>query len=67
MQSIPDQIAVMESRLKNEARTVGDFCQFCGIAHSTWTRWKAERTTPNMRTWQGVVSQLEPFLAEKAA
>jgi len=34
-------------------------CAEAGIATSTWTRWKAGLTEPNLRTWRQVEAALD--------
>lgn len=38
-----------------------------GIAPSTWTRWKSEKTAPNMQTWKRVLKAFEDIVTSEAA
>jgi hypothetical protein len=53
--NIQQEIADIEQRLADAGESVGEYCKRAGINRSTWTRWKAGATAPNMRSWQRVI------------
>lgn len=50
------EIANIERRLGGQGVTVKRLCDAAGIDQSTWSRWKAGSTNPNMATWMRVLS-----------
>lgn len=60
---IPEHIAQIERRLERAGKTVGDMCDGAEIARSTWTRWKAGKTEPNLRTWNRLLDVVSEFEA----
>jgi predicted transcriptional regulator len=54
-----DAITNAENELARLGYSRRRLCQDAGVAPSTWTRWKAGLTEPNMRTWRRVEQALE--------
>ena len=52
---IPSEIEAMERGLSDRGLTAKALCEASGINQSTWTRWKAGQTAPNLATWQRVL------------
>lgn len=53
-----EAIADVENELARLGCSRRAFCAEAGIAASTWTRWKAGLTEPNLRTWRQVEQTL---------
>lgn len=48
-------------RLAGEARmSMAEVCRRAGIAQSTFTRWKANRTEPSIGVYRRIVAALRP-------
>jgi transcriptional regulator with XRE-family HTH domain len=45
-----DTMAEIETRLSAAGLAVAEACAEAGVAYSTWTRWRAGRVLPNVRT-----------------
>jgi hypothetical protein len=54
----PDEIETIEAALGDCGVSVRQFCETAGISRATWQRWKARKTTPNMRSWRRVLGEL---------
>lgn len=48
---VQGDIDAMERALAERALTVRALCDLAEVNPSTWTRWKAGLTAPNMATW----------------
>lgn len=57
------EIAGIEQDLSRAGKTVKDLCAAAGVNRSTWTRWKAGATEPNMATWRKVQAELQALVA----
>ena len=65
--SVPSQIQFIEKALADAGLSVRALCAHAGINQSTWTRWKAGSTTPNMSTWSRVEEAFERMANERGA
>lgn len=63
MVNIQSEIAEIERVVKGADKSLKWLCEEVGIAPSTFGRWKAERTVPNMATW----SRVKEVVSELAA
>jgi hypothetical protein len=52
---IQNMIFALEAELKGRKIPVSDLTKEAGIAPSTWSRWKAGVTGPNMSTWNDIL------------
>ena len=52
-------IGDIEDRFRAAGYSLRGFCEYAGIAASTWTRWKAGKNLPNMATWERINEALE--------
>ncbi len=59
--------AEIEARAKCNGLTVRDLCQRAGVAHSTFTRWRAGKTQPTLDVYTRLLDASTGDRAERSA
>lgn len=62
-----DMISELEDRARTAGLTVEELCELAGTARSTFTRWKAKITQPNLSTYNKFCIVLNKIEKRKAA
>lgn len=50
----------VEAKAKDAGLSIADVCKRAGIAQSTFSRWKAGRTSPTLTIYQRIEAVLSP-------
>lgn len=53
----------VEALAKASGKTIAQICKDAGIAHSTFTRWRAGETEPTLGIYRRLVAAAEAFKA----
>lgn len=64
--TIHTQISEIERRLRLARIPLQALFKAAGINGSTWTRWRADKTSPRLTTWTNVQRAAEDLILEKA-
>lgn len=62
-----NDIQNIERRLRSARIPLQRLYQEAGITGSTWTRWRANKTSPRMNTWNDVQRAAEDLILRKAS
>lgn len=65
--TLSENIAAIEDRVSACGSSIKALCGSAGISQSTWTRWKAGVTVPNMATWSRITAALIVIETRSAA
>lgn len=64
--ALPDALEI-EARANRHGIRVNALCREVGIARSTFSRWKAGTTEPQLRVYRKIVSTLDEMIARQVA
>ena len=55
----------MEADLASRGISVAELCRQANVAETTWGRWKANKVSPNFKTWNAISEAYSRLIAQK--